>query len=84
MTGKELEVLLAEHTSLSASFLEHVGRAMRAADMLPTGGRGLHAPDLTAGHVANYLLGVTTADISQQAAEQARKWANAPVMERHR
>ena len=67
MTGKDLERSLASLTPASAAFLDHTGRALRAAGLMPLGGRGVQAPAITAQHAANMLLGTALADAPPQA-----------------
>lgn len=58
MRGRELEKYLAGVTRLTESDLEVRFGELRKLRMLPSGGRGLSAPNLTREHVATALIGL--------------------------
>jgi hypothetical protein len=68
MTGKDLERLLASHSAVSAAHLDHLGRALRAAGLMPLGGRGITAPRLDATAAANMLIAFGCGDAPLTAA----------------
>ena len=53
--------------------IDHTSRALRAAGLMPIGGRGPHAAQLTAQHVANLLVGMN-APTAAQSAEFVVTW----------
>lgn len=56
MTGKRFERLLARFTQYGEAHLDHLGRALRASGLLPTGGRGTSALQIDHTHAANVLI----------------------------
>ncbi len=59
MTGKDLERLLVEFSQCGETHLDHLGRALRASGLMPTGGRGTSAPKIDHTHAANVLIGMS-------------------------
>ena len=47
--------------------IDHTSRALRAAGLMPIGGRGPHAAQLTAQHVANLIVGMNAPTASRSA-----------------
>lgn len=58
MNPKQLERYLENHTPRSAAMLDHTARALRGVNLLPTGGKGFGAVDVTPEHAASMLLAV--------------------------
>lgn len=69
MRARDLELLLPTLSGHTAADLDLRFRELRKMRMLPTGGRGRHAPDITAEHVATILIAVAG---STKAIEAAR------------
>lgn len=74
MTGKELERFLGQLATYSLIRLDAVGRALRAADLLPTGGRGLAAASLDPTHVANFLIAMSLEGTPSKAASRVPEY----------
>ena len=75
MTGKELERLLESLTPLSERDLDARGRELRKMRMVPSGGRGLNAPEFGPEHMANFLLAVAGTDNASHAARAVMDYA---------
>lgn len=83
MNSRELENDLASFSTCSPATIDHTARALREAGLLPVGGRGPHAPQLSSAHVANMLIALGApriADVQQFTIDRinmphARNWA---------
>ena len=75
MTGKELERLLGSLTALTATDLDLRTRKLRGARMVPVGGRGPHAPDYQAEHVATFLICIGGTESPSDAANAVLAYA---------
>lgn len=58
LTGKGLERMIEVNSAHGGTHLDHLGRALRACGLMPTGGRGLSAPKIDATAAANFLIGI--------------------------
>lgn len=76
MRARELEVLLATLTPRSGSDLATRTQKLRDAKMLPVGGRGPHAPNISARHAANILMACAGCRNSVDSAEAVRAYSN--------
>jgi hypothetical protein len=61
MRAREFERDLAALSFWTESEIDQCTRQLRAVGSLPTGGRGLNAPDITAEHAAIILIGLAAA-----------------------
>ncbi len=61
MRVREFEAALGSLTPWSASEIDQRTRRLRELRMLPTGGRGLNAPDLSPEHAATILIAMSAA-----------------------
>lgn len=75
MIARDLERLLPEISGRTTADLEIRFRKLREMRLLPVGGRGRHAPDLDAEHVATILLAVAGARKATDAAYAAMHFA---------
>jgi hypothetical protein len=75
MTGKELERLLEAMQPHGAAQLDHLGRGLRAAGMMPLGGRGTSAPELDAQAAANMLIALAVAEKPPEGARAVLAYA---------
>lgn len=75
MTGAELARTLEILQPHGPTHLDHLMRSLRAGGLLPLGGRGASAPDLTPHEAANMLLGLATADKPTDGAAMAATYA---------
>lgn len=75
MVGKDLERALALFAPLSIAALDHTGRALRSASLLPLGGRGIQAPHVTAQHASHMLIGAAASDVPQDAPAHVQIYA---------
>jgi hypothetical protein len=62
MTGKELERLLEQMQPHGATHLDHLGRSLRGAGLMPLGGRGTSAPQMDVQSVVNMLIALGVAE----------------------
>jgi hypothetical protein len=89
MQSRILEQFLAARMSRTASSLDQIGRALRNADMLPSGARGLGAPHLETKHVANFLIAAALCRTVSEAPQIVKQYGalvarvGHPVEERH-
>ncbi|PGH56520.1 hypothetical protein CRT60_16490 [Azospirillum palustre] len=81
MNGKDLERKLSVLVPRTHTQLDHFGRALRAAGLLPLGGRGLAAPEITPQHVANMLIALAVAEKPGDAPNAVIGYAAMPVAE---
>jgi hypothetical protein len=75
MQGKALERLLSAQSTRSAAELDHIGRALREAGLLPSGARGPHAPDFNVDHVAVFLIAAAATPTIAEAVTTAKTYA---------
>ena len=59
---KSFERLVLTLGPWSAPHIDQVTRQLREHRMLPTGGRGLNAPDMDSGHATNILIALTASE----------------------
>lgn len=79
MNLRDLERLLQFLMNISASDLDQRARRLRAARMLPQGGHGVNAPQISAEHAATMLIGVTAAARPGQVCEAVLQYAPMPA-----
>jgi hypothetical protein len=72
---RDLERLLVFLMNVSESDLDQRARRLRAARMLPQGGHGVNAPQISAEHAATMLIGVAAAARPGQVCEAVLKYA---------
>lgn len=75
MHARELELLLPAYSGRTTADLDIRFRKLREMRMLPVGGRGRHAPDLDAEHVATILIGVAGTGKASEAAWAVTQFA---------
>lgn len=81
MNGKELERKLSVLVPRTHTQLDHFGRALRAAGLLPLGGRGLAAPEITPQHAANMLIALAVAEKPGDAPNAVTSYSAMPMAE---
>ncbi|WP_341991848.1 hypothetical protein [Azorhizobium sp. AG788] len=75
MHARELELLLPSLSGRTSADLDLRFRELRKLRMLPTGGRGRHAPEIGAEHVATILIAVAGASKAIDAAYAVTRFA---------
>jgi len=73
---KQLARLLLDQQPWSASEIDQRTRGLREAGLLPVGGRGLNAPDITSRHAALILISLAATNRAVQTADAARAYAS--------
>lgn len=75
LTARAFERFIVDQTPLTATFLDHAARGLRAADLLPSGPRGLYAHPLEVSTVAIFLLGLAASDSPARVPVEAARYA---------
>ncbi len=76
MRARSLELNLVNTEAVGAADIDGRNRALRALDLLPTGGRGPHAPNISPEHAAYMLLGLGSASVAADAGRAAKRYAS--------
>jgi hypothetical protein len=75
MTGKELQRLLSAHAPRSTAELDHIGRILRDAALVPVGGRGPHVVEYNVDAAALFLIAAAASPTIAEAATTAKTYA---------
>jgi hypothetical protein len=75
MRARSLELFLVGHGAAGAADIDGRNRQLRELELLPTGGRGPHAPDISAKHAAYMLLGLGSSSVAAEAGNTAKRYA---------
>jgi hypothetical protein len=67
---------LAQHFGCDPSFVRQITRALREANLLTTGARGVNAPHMTAQDAARVALAILAGATPTTAAEEVRQWGS--------
>jgi hypothetical protein len=74
MRARGLELNLVSMGAVGAADIDGRNRSLRELNLLPTGGRGPHAPQITPEHSGYMLLGLASA-VASDAGEAAKRYA---------
>jgi hypothetical protein len=75
MRARTLELALITTGAVGAADIDGRNRELRKVDLLPTGGRGPHAPQIDQRHAAVMLIGLGSASVAAQAGIIAPQYA---------